>query len=119
MLVILNMLIVYINFDIYENMRQTSWLGAGDYKSAIDSAVKSSRFRLCALSIGLMILAVLFVLTSSAIKYVSLNLLFIPVILAAVGFYVIPFVWSVLITICKKKVYAVKVSESANEEKNS
>lgn len=115
MLVILNMLIAYVNFDIFENMRETNWLGTGDYKTALESALKASRFRLCAIFIGLMILGVVFVLTSYAIKYVSLNILFIPVVLACVAFYVIPFAWSVFITICKKKKYNVKVTKETKE----
>lgn len=116
MLVILNMLVVFANFDIFENMRKTSWLNSGDYKSAIDSALKDSKFRICAISIALMVMAVLFVLTASTIKYVALNLLFIPVVFALVAFYAIPFVWSVFITIFKKRKYTVKNME--NNEKD-
>ena len=118
MLVILNVLIAYVNFDIFENMRETSWLGTGDYKTALETALKASRFRLCAIFIGLMILGVVFVLTSYAIKYVSLNVLFIPVVLACVAFYVIPFAWSMFITVCKKKKYNVKVTNETKDDNN-
>ncbi len=116
MLVILNVLIAYVNFDIFENMRETSWLGTGDYKTALESALKASRFRLCAIFIGLMVLGVVFVLTSYAIKYVSLNILFIPVVLACVAFYVVPFVWSMFITIFKQRKYTVKVTNETKDD---
>ena len=82
-----------------------------DYGTAIQSAVKASKFRMTAITVGLMVLGIAFVLFApSAIKYVVLNLMFMAVVLLAVGLYVIPFIWSSAITHCKKREYKVKAS---------
>lgn len=112
MLVILNMLITYFAFDIFENIREENWLATNQYETAIESSMKKSRFRICAISVAVMVIGVLFVLLApSALKYVSLNIMFMAVELLAMGWYVIPFVWSVFITICKKREYKVKATD--------
>jgi len=63
------------------------------------------------MAIGMLL--VLFATTS--IKYVSLNILFMAVILLASAWYVVPFVWSALITLCKVKVYKVKATKVEEE----
>jgi len=113
MLVILNLLIVYCATDIFENMRDNSFLADNDYKNAIESAVKSSRFKLCLISIAIMIIGVLFVIIApNAIRFVSLNIMFMAVTLLAVSCYVVPFVWSMLITHCNKR----KVKKEKNKK---
>ena len=111
MLVILNMLITYLAINLFETMHKSSWLLSGDYGSAINTALKASKFRMSVLGIGLMAIGLLFVLfASSTIKYVALNIMFMAVILLAVGLYVIPFVWSVFITRCRRREYKIKTS---------
>ena len=66
-----------------------------------------------------MVLGILFVVFgTNPLKYVSLNLMFMAVVLLACAWYVIPFVWSVFITKCKNKEYQVKAStvEDLKEE---
>lgn len=111
MLILLNMLIVYIAIDLFESMHKSNWLMADDFDNAMQSALKSSKYRMGAISIGLMIIGLLLVLfTSSTIKYAALNLLFMAVALMAVGLYVIPFVWNVFITHCRKREYKIKTT---------
>lgn len=121
MLVILNMLIVYSCFDVFENIRETSWLQADDYSNAIKSGMRSARFKQCAISIAVLLIGLLFVIFApSALKYVSLNIMFIAVVTLAVSCYVLPFVWSVFITHCKKREFKVKVKkESENNTSNN
>ena len=117
MLVILNMLIVYVTISLFESMHKSSWLTARDFGSAIKSAIKESKFRLTLLSIALMLIGVMFVLIApSPIKYISLNVMFMAVILLAVALYVVPFVWSVFITRTKLRDYKVKTSNVETKE---
>ena len=46
MLVILNLLIVYAAFNIFESIRESSFLESDDYSNAIQTAMKKSNFRL-------------------------------------------------------------------------
>lgn len=118
MLVALNMLIIYANFTIFEEIRATSWLQNEDYESALSAGMKSSKFRLCAISIAILIVGLLFaIFTPSAIKYVALNVMFIAVVVLFVALYIVPFVWSVFITHCKKPKLSIKVSSGDVEEK--
>ena len=112
LLVILNLLIDYFAINIFESMHKSSWLTSRDFSSAIGSAVKSSKFRMVAITVGLMLIGVVFVLfVPSAIKYVMLNLMFMAVVLLAVGLYAIPFFWSALITKCKLRDYKIKTTK--------
>ena len=75
-----------------------------EYSNAIQTALKKSKFRLCFLSIAIMVIGVLFVLLApNAIRYVSLNIMFMAVVLLAVSIYVVPFIWSMLITYSRKR----------------
>ena len=118
MLIILNMLIIYLAFNVFEHIREESWLSTNDYATAIKSAVNKSKFRVVVISVAIMLIGILFViLAPSAIKYVSLNIMFIAVTLLAVIWYVLPFVWSVFITknnrnITKKEKVTKKVEEN-------
>ena len=110
MLVILNLLIVYFAVNIFETMKDESWLNADDFQTAISSALSKNKFKICVFSVALMVAGLLFVLLSPAtLKYVATNVLFIPVVALAMASYVIPFVWSLFITDCKKRQPKVKV----------
>ena len=111
MLILLNVLISYFAINLFETMHKSSWLMSGDFDNAMQTALKASKFRMSAISVGLMLIGVLFVLlTSSTIKYMALNLMFMAVVLLAVGLFVVPFVWNVFITYCRKREYKVKAS---------
>lgn len=112
LLAILNLMIIYFACDIFENMRKESWLGSKEYSKALDSAMKASHTRQLFITISIMAIGMLLVLfATTPLKYVSLNILFMAVVLLAVTWYVIPFVWSVLITLCKVKEYKVKATK--------
>jgi len=111
MLVILNMLLVYMSCDLFENMRNESWLGSKEYSKALDSAMETSRSRHLFITVAVMAIGILLVLfATTPLKYVSLNVLFMAVVLLASVWYVIPFIWSSLITRCKIKEYKVKAT---------
>ncbi|MBQ8615623.1 MAG: hypothetical protein IJ415_03555 [Clostridia bacterium] len=111
MLIILNVLIAYFAINLFETMHKSSWLMSGDYDNAMQTALKASKFRMSILSVSIMLIGVLFVLlTSSTIKYAALNIMFMAVVLLAVGWYVVPFVWNVFISYCRKREYKVKAS---------
>lgn len=112
MLVLLNMLIAYFAITIFENMHKSSWLVSGDYSKAMESALKTSGFRMSVISVAIMLIGVLFVLlTSSTIKYVAVNLMFMAVVLLFVGYYIVPFFWNIFITLCRKRNYKIKTEE--------
>ena len=116
MLAILNLLIVYFACDLFENMRKESWLGSKEYSKALDSAMKASHTRQLFITIALMVVGMMLVLfATTPLKYVSLNVLFMAVVLIATAWYVVPFVWSSLITICKIKAYKVKATKVEEE----
>ena len=111
MLVILNMILVYFEIELFENMRNESWLGSKKYSEAINSATKQARAKQLFVSAAVLVIGVLLVLISTdPIKYVSLNILFMSVVLLACAWYVIPYIWSMLITSCKVKEYKVKAT---------
>ena len=112
MLVILNVLIAYSAFNIFESIKESSFLENNDYSNAIQTAMKKSNFRLFLLSIAIMIIGVLFViLAPNTARFVSLNIMFMAVVLLAVCSYVIPFIWSMLITHCNRR----KVKKEKNK----
>lgn len=116
MLAILNLLIVYFACDLFENMRKESWLGSKEYSKALDSAMKASHTRQLFITIALMVVGMMLVLfATTPLKYVSINVLFMAVVLIATAWYVVPFVWSSLITICKIKAYKVKATKVEEE----
>lgn len=117
MLVLLNVLISYFAINLFETMRKSSWLMSEDYATAMETALKASRLRMSFISVGLMIIGILFVmLTSSTIKYLALNLMFMAVTVLAVGLFVVPFVWNIFISHCRKREYKVKASKIANNK---
>lgn len=114
LLVLLNVLITFNCINIFENIRQASWLNNKEYAKAIKDAVDGFKFRAVVLSGAIFVIALLLVaMAPSAVKYVSLNIMFMAVSLLAVTLYVVPFIWSVLITHTKIKNY--KVKEEAKE----
>ena len=103
MLVALNLIIIYSAFSIFENIRENSFLVENNYQEAIENAMKKSKFRLCFLSIAIMVIGVMFVLVAPAtLKLTSLNIMFMSVVCLAVSSYVVPFVWSLFITYSRK-----------------
>ena len=109
MVVILNLLVILGCFGLFENIRETSWLKAGNYAQALEDAQNKIRLRLCVISIAVFVAGLLFAFISpTSIKYVALGLLFVSVVLLAVMLYVVPFVWSVLITFNKKQTTSTK-----------
>ena len=111
MLVILNLLIVYLAISLFESMHKSSWLVSRDFETAIQTAIKNSKFRIGLISAGLIVIGLLFVLLAPlSIKYVAVNLMFIAVTLLAVVLYLIPFVWSVFITKCRIRDYKIKTT---------
>ena len=111
MLVILNLLIVYLAISIFENMHKSSWLVSREFDTAIEYAIKRSKFRITLISAGLIVIGLLFVLLAPlAIKYVAVNLMFMAVTLLAVALYLIPFIWSIFITKCRIRDYKIKTN---------
>ncbi len=116
MLVILNMLIAYCAINLFETMHKSSWLTSGDYSTAIKTAVSSSKYRMTAICFGVLFIGLAFVLIApSALKYVALNIMFMAVVLLAIGLYVIPFAWSVFITRSRRREYKIKVDKETSK----
>ena len=112
MLLILNVILIYFALDLFENMRNESWLGNRDFAQALKSSVKISKSRQLFISIAVEAIGLLLVLfATSTLKYVAINVMFMAVVMLAFAWYVIPFIWSVFITKCKIKEYKVKASD--------
>lgn len=113
MLVLLNLLICYIAINLFETMHKASWLAAGDYSNAINSGMKSTKNRMIIISFGILLIGLVFALfATSAMKYLSVNLMFMAVTLLAVGLYLLPFTWSVFITLSRRRTYKIKSTET-------
>lgn len=116
MILLLNMLIVYFAIDVFEKMREGSYLRAKDYSNAIQTAMKENKFKLCLVSVAILVLGLIFVIVApNAIKYLALNIMFLSVVFLAVIYYIVPFVWSLLIT-KSKKIYKVHASSSKDDK---
>ena len=112
MLVILNVIITFFAFNIFESIRSSSLLGNKDYASALKSAIKDTKLRISLISIAIMIVGVLFVIaTPITLKYTCLNIMFMSVVALASAWYIIPFFWSMFITNPNNKTYKVKVTK--------
>ena len=112
MLVILNIIVTYFAFNIFESIRNSSLLGNKDYASALKLAIKDTKLRISLVSVAIMIIGVLFVVAAPAtLKYVCLNIMFMSVVALATAWYVIPFFWSIFITKPNNKTYKVKVTK--------
>ena len=118
MLVILNLLICYLCFTIFEHIREENWLSNKDYSIALNSALKGSRARVLFVNIALLVLGLLCVIVAPVnIKYVALNVMFMPVAILAIVWYIMPFIWSMFITHTKLKNYKKpNKTESSNED---
>lgn len=104
MLVALNVLVVYFAFNIFETMRRESWLKGKDYASAIKSSMTHNRARFNFIGVAIAIVGLLFVLIGTpAIKYVSINIMFMAVSVLAASCYILPFFWNMLIGYNKVK----------------
>ena len=109
MLVILNLLIIYCNIQIFENIRETNWLQSKEYSAALTNALKSTRTRTLFVTIGLMVAGLAFVLIAPTnLKFVSINILFMAVALLFAVWYVLPFFWSMFITHTNIRRFKVK-----------
>lgn len=112
MLVVLNLIVTYFAFNIFESIRNSSLLGNKDYAVALKSAIKDTKLRISLVSVAIMIIGVLFVVAAPAtLKYVCLNIMFMSVVSLATAWYVIPFFWSIFITNPNNKTYKVKVTK--------
>ncbi len=117
MLVMLNLLISYVAISIFESMHKSSWLMSGDYGNAIKKSIQANKPKLIVLTFAIIAVGLGFAMFgTSGIKYISLNIMFMAVTMLAVAFYVIPFVWSVFITMSRKREYKIKSTEI--EDKN-
>ena len=119
MLVIINLLIIFFCFNIFENIREKNWLQTDEYSNAIENSMKSNRLRMCVVSLALFLIGLILVLfMPNSMKYISLNIMFMAVVILAVGLYIVPFTWSVFITICKKREVKVK-ADNENSTQDS
>lgn len=115
MLVLLNVIVVYFAIDLFENIKQKSWLESDSYDVAISSATTSSKPKFIFISLATMLIGLLMVLiANNPIKYIAINLLFVGVVTLFIGLYAIPFVWSVFIPRCRKRKAKVKMQEVEN-----
>lgn len=112
MLVILTLLTTYFAFSIFENIRANKYLDSNNYEMAITTAMKQNRSRFAVLACAVASIGLLFILFApNPIRFVSINIMFMAVVLLAVSYYVVPFVWSALITHMRKKKVVVKSTE--------
>ncbi len=109
---------VYTGFaliSIFESIRSSNWLKASNYSKAIETAMKENKSRITAINIALLIFSVLMIIVvPDALKFIAVNIMFVPVICLASTLYILPFCWNFFVTIFKTKTYRVK----SNEEKN-
>lgn len=113
MLIILNLLIMYLSINLFETMHKSSWLVSGDYETALQTALKASKFRTTVIAVGLILVGLLFVLIAPlTIKYTAVNIMFMAVTVLGVSLYLIPFVWSVFITMCRRREYKIKINNA-------
>lgn len=113
LIVALNLLIVYFAIQLFETIKESSWLSTGNYAEAMEDALKKSKFRMCFVSVAVAVIGLLFVAAAPlALKYVSVNIMFVAVVALAAGSYFVPFVWNLFIT--KSKIKAAKIK--ANNE---
>lgn len=129
LLVILNVLVMYLAIQVFENIREESFLDANNYSDAITSGMKKARLQSCIVSCAVLVIGVLFVLFApSALKYISLSILFMAVVLLATVSYILPFAWSMFITLAKRRkpkknekkktITTKEIDESSIEETN-
>ena len=112
MLVMSTLLTTYFAFSIFENIRANKYLDSNNYEMAITTAMKQNRTRFAVLACAVALIGLLFILFApNPIRFVSVNIMFMAVVLLAVSYYVVPFVWSALITHMRKKKVVVKSTE--------
>ena len=119
MLVILNAMIIYFAIDLFETMHKSNWLVSGDYAKALDVGIKSSKLRTVFISFAMLIIGLLLVIIAPiTVKFVAINIMFMAVTVLGVAWYIVPFVWSALITRCRKREYKIKTNETENKTIN-
>lgn len=119
MLFIVNLLIIYCAMLIFEHIRETSWLQAKEYSTALSSALKDTRIRMLFISLATLAIGLVFAIVAPAnIKFVSLNIMFMAVTLLAVVWYVLPFCWSVLITSANIRRFKTKTKKVNTKTEN-
>lgn len=112
MLLILNVLLIYFAFMFFEHIREEGFLKSDSYEMALNSALKAERKRAIILAVAVYVIGLLFCLFgTNPIRYVSINVMFIAVAMLFTVLYVLPFVWSALITRSRKKHASVKVKQ--------
>ncbi len=116
MLSLLNILVMYLAIQVFETIRQESFLDANNYSEAIKSAMNKIKFRSCIISSSILVVGVAFALFAPiTLKYLSLNILFMAVVLLASVTYLIPFCWSVFITLTKRRNIKSNKSDKKDE----
>lgn len=109
MLVLVNLLIVYCSFLIFENIRETNWLQSKEYSAALSNALKDTRTRVLFITCAVAAIGLIFAFVApNNLKFVAINLMFVAVTLLAIVWYVVPFCWSALITRTNIKRFKVK-----------
>ncbi len=117
MIVILNLLIIYCSFKIFERIRETSWLQSKEYAAALDDALRSTKVEVLFVSIATMVVGLLFALLAPVgIKYVSINILFVSTTLIWAVWYILPFLWSTMITRANIRRFRVKTQKTQKDE---
>lgn len=116
LIVALNLLIIYFAIQLFETIKESSWLATGNYSEAMEDALKKSKFRMCFVSIAVAVLGLLFVAAAPlALKCVSLNIMFVAVVALAAASCLVPFVWNLFITKSKIKDVKVKTTDEGTK----
>ena len=88
LLVVLNVFIMYYEISMFEVIDRR----ANDQESLINNAVISNRKNMTTLAVIIAVISLLFVIVSpTSLKFVSLGLMFIPVVCLIIGLYVAPY----------------------------
>ncbi len=104
LMIILNALIIYSSLMLFERMKNTNWLFNSNFDSAISDANKYNFKRNTFIAIALAVVGLVFILfVPSPLKLVSLNIIYLAVVMLFATLYVVPFVWSMCITHCKPR----------------
>ena len=114
---VLNILVMFFALNIFESIRNSSWLGNKNYAAALKEAVKDTKLRISLISVAVMVIGVVFVVASPlTLKYTCLNIMFMSVValMSAWGF--VPFFWSLFITNPNNKTYKVKVTKEETDK---
>lgn len=104
LLVLLNLVIMYYEVCLFEATRKK-----GNIVEAIDNALIDNRKNMSVLAVGIAIVSLLFVVIApTSLKFVSLDLMFVPVVSLAIGLYIAPYLFIVFTRLFTKKSREVK-----------